>query len=920
MVRESKGAFKWVPRKIRRSILFVLTAVLFVVTARYFFGKGSAQNELNQLASNMEIRYEVLNNLIKVPNGSGPVFLAQITLTNRGSSPIKHGNWSVYFCSIRMVESQHLKHNPLGYVIPGDSGIKFTHVDGCLTKFETTSDFKEITTGDSLTFKFKADAWSVARTDVMPSWFITAEGLSPRVITNTDDEELNFVGNFDTKEKWKRSTKDVYNPYTPKQRYEKDFVSDLKSAPYDVIPTPVSITLDEEDGVTITSQWTVYIQAGLENEAAPLKDKLGLKVSTSTPRDTKAIKLLKRDVSVPAKDGQQFPSPDESYSLEVDSSKELIAITGKGPAGVFYGVQTLLALRNSKGRVPKVSIKDAPRYSYRGLHLDVGRNFVAKDHVLKLLDTMAMYKLNKFHFHLTDDEGWRLEIPGFPELTEVGGQRCFDLQGTRCILPQLGSGPDSSNSGSGHYGVNEYKEILEYAKSRHIQVIPEFDMPGHGNAAIKAMEARYHKLLAQGDKAGAEKYLLYDMNDTSQYLSVQHYTGDAINPCMESTYTFVSDLVKAVVAIHYDTQPLTIFHFGGDEVAHGAWTNSTQCEKLVQSLGLAESGGKMVDKLKEYFVQRVSNITADHNLDLAGWEDGLMSHQNEPYDRRLIKNNRVYGYTWNNIWEWGSGKRAYELANAGYQVIMSQATHLYFDHPYEPDPEERGFYWATRFTDTQKTFGFLPDDLYGNIETKRSGEPLTKEEVCENTADCPDLKKKDNIVGMQGHLWTETVRTSDQMYSMIFPRLLALAERAWHKASWERIADKKERDAKRKENWKEFANKVGYRELGRLDKMGVVYHVKPPGVRVDDGKVEITNAFPGLKFQYSVDGESWKNFEDVSKLGGKIYLRTSSVDSRHHSRTVLINFPNPVNCSHLVTSHLSILVGVTVIVLFWMWK
>ena len=149
------------------------------------------------------------------------------------------------------------------------------------------------------------------------------------------------------------------------------------------------------------------------------EDKLGLKVSTSTPRDTKAIKLLKRDVSVPAKDGQQFPSPDESYSLEVDSSKELIAITGKGPAGVFYGVQTLLALRNSKGRVPKVSIKDAPRYSYRGLHLDVGRNFVAKDHVLKLLDTMAMYKLNKFHFHLTDDEGWRLEIPGFPELTEV---------------------------------------------------------------------------------------------------------------------------------------------------------------------------------------------------------------------------------------------------------------------------------------------------------------------------------------------------------------------------------------------------------------------------------------------------------------------------------------------------------------------
>ena len=148
-------------------------------------------------------------------------------------------------------------------------------------------------------------------------------------------------------------------------------------------------------------------------------DKLKLKVSSSSPKDTKAIKLIKGDVDVLANGGQQFAGTDEWYGLVVDPSKELITITGKGPAGVFYGVQTLLALRNSKGRVPKVSIKDAPRYSYRGMHLDVARNFKTKEHVFKLLDAMAMYKLNKFHFHLTDDEGWRLEIPGLPELTEV---------------------------------------------------------------------------------------------------------------------------------------------------------------------------------------------------------------------------------------------------------------------------------------------------------------------------------------------------------------------------------------------------------------------------------------------------------------------------------------------------------------------
>lgn len=219
----------------------------------------------------MEVHYDVLSNLLPIPNGSIPTFLAQITLTNKGSLPTRHGNWAVYFCNIRLVEPEHLKHNPTGYVIPGNYGIKFTHINGCIHKFKTTSDFKEIAAGDSFTFKFKADHWSVARTDVMPRWYLSTEGSTPRVIKNTDDEELSFVGKFDTKAKWKRSENDVYDPYTPAKRYSVDFISDLEIAPNDVIPTPVEMNIDKNSGVTITSEWTVYIQAGLENEAAPLK-------------------------------------------------------------------------------------------------------------------------------------------------------------------------------------------------------------------------------------------------------------------------------------------------------------------------------------------------------------------------------------------------------------------------------------------------------------------------------------------------------------------------------------------------------------------------------------------------------------------------------------------------------------------------
>ncbi|XP_015772465.1 PREDICTED: chitobiase-like [Acropora digitifera] len=750
--------------KVICSLILMAINYLSLITA------GAVQEDIDYLASNMEVRYDVLNN-----TKSETTFLSRITLSNKGQSVIRQGDWAVYFCNIRMAESRYLKHNPAGYVIPGNYGIRFTHINGCLHKFETTTDFRDIAAGSSFTFEFVADYWSVARTDVMPRWYVTAEGLSPRVIKNTDDEELKFVGNFDTEEKWKRFVADRYNPYTPKERYDKYYIAhDHESVQYKIIPTPVEMTLETDNHVIVESDWKVFGQAGLESEAALLKEKLKLSSTTSTGGN-KVITLVLGEVAVPTKVGQQFPSMHESYSLDVDPSKDAITIMGRSSAGVFYGLQTLLGLQSSEGRFPKVSIKDSPRYAYRGMHLDVARNFVAKEHVLKLLDVMAMYKLNAFHFHLTDDEGWRLEIPGLPELTEVG----HDISGPRASLPQ-------------------------------------------------------------------------------------------------------------------NVQPLTTFHFGGDEVAQGAWINSAACVDLVQRLNLSNSDGSIADKLKDYFVQRVSDITLNYNLQLAGWEDGLMDVNNVPYNRSVLKNSKVYGYAWNNIWEWGGGKRAYELANAGYQVIMSQATHLYFDHPYEPDPEERGYYWATRFTDTRKVFGFMPDDLFANVEIKRTGDPLTREQLCKTEGSCPVLAKKENIAGMQGHLWTETVRSRDQLFSMIFPRMLALAERAWHKASWEEIDNKEDRDAEKARDWEKFANVLGYRELSRLDRIGVTYRVPPPGASYDNKKLKAMAVFPGLKIEYSTDSKNWKEVDEGTNVEGKIKLRTRSADGSRYSRLVEIELPSSV--------------------------
>ena len=191
-----------------------------------------------------------------------------------------------------------------------------------------------------------------------------------------------------------------------------------------------------------------------------------------------------------------------------------VRIVGASPAGVFYGLQSLRSLlpapTPAKGLVlPALAVVDAPRFGYRGFMLDVARNFQPKPLVLRTLDLLARYKINVFHFHLTEDEGWRLEIPSLPELTAVGARRGHTLDSSRFLPPAWGSGPDVDRPwGSGFYTRADYIEILRYAAARHIEVIPELEMPGHARAAVKAMEARFRERSAAGDAEGARRYLL----------------------------------------------------------------------------------------------------------------------------------------------------------------------------------------------------------------------------------------------------------------------------------------------------------------------------------------------------------------------------------------------------------------------------
>lgn len=248
----------------------------------------------------------------------------------------------------------------------------------------------------------------------------------------------------------------------------------------------------------------------------------------------------------------------------------------------------------------------------------------------------------------------------------MGSKRCHDVSEEKCLLPQLGSGPDTSTSGSGFYTTDDYIEIIKYANDRHIEVIPEIESPGHARAAIKAMELRYKNLKKQ-NRPNADQYRLVEPSDTSVYLSNQIYNDNSLNPCIENTYTFIEKVIDEIKSAHSKAgQPLKKFHFGGDEVPQGSWVNSTSCNALKVE-GTSLSGREMY---KQFFAQRLANITRNKGLVLVGWEDGLMDKDKKPYQRNLLGNNEIIANAWDNIWEWGSFKRAYALADSDYKVRL----------------------------------------------------------------------------------------------------------------------------------------------------------------------------------------------------------------------------------------------------------
>ncbi|WP_431223272.1 beta-N-acetylhexosaminidase [Serratia sp. L9] len=879
--------------KFKMSTLAALTA-----TVGLFGSVGSAmanQQVVDQL-SQLKVNLKMLDNRA-ADNGVDCAKLGAdwaschkvlITLTN-GAQEIKDKDWAIYF------------HSPRQTLKVDNDQFKISHLTGDLYKLEPTDKFTSFPANQAVEIPIIAEYWQLFRTDFLPRWYATSGDAKPKILANTDTDDVHqFVAPF-TGDQWKR-TKDDHNILmVPESRFAKN--QDLKVLPMatlrgQIIPTPMDVKIHQND-VDLSKGVALELSALAKpaaDAAAKRFELLGVENKVGGYPIKTDIKpgAFKGDLAVPG-----------AYQLKIGEKGAVI--TGFDQAGVFYGLQSILSLVPTDGstKIATLDAKDAPRFQYRGIFLDVARNFHHKDAVLRLLDQMAAYKLNKFHFHLTDDEGWRIEIPGLPELTEVGGQRCHDLSETTCLLPQYGSGPEPHG---GFFSRQDYIDIVKYAQARQIEVIPEIDMPAHARAAIVSMEARYKKLLAEGKEKEANEFRLLDPTDTSNTTSVQYFNRQSyLNPCLDSSKNFVDKVIGEIAQMHKEAgQPLQTWHFGGDEAKNirlGAgytdvkkpeagkgildlskedkpWAKSEVCQAMIKD-------GKVEDMehLPSYFGLEVSQLVKAHGIDrMQAWQDGLKDAKNA----QAFATKNVAVNFWDTLY-WGGFDSANDWANKGYDVVISNPDYVYMDFPYEVSPDEHGYYWGTRFSDEQKIFSFAPNNLPQNAETSvdRDGNHFTAKSD----------KPWPGAYGLSAQLWSEVVRTDQQMEYMIYPRALSVAERAWHRASWEQdyqagreykggethLVDTKTLD----KDWLRFANLVGQRELAKLDKGGVSYRLPVPGARIIGGKLEANISLPGLGIEYSTDGgKQWQRYDDKARpaVTGDVQIRAISPDGKRFSR------------------------------------
>ena len=505
------------------------------------------------------------------------------------------------------------------------------------------------------------------------------------------------------------------------------FAASAQTADYGVVPMPQRIEMQRDDPFVLDADVQILAGEGLQQEASflqvYLKELNGLSLPIAQKRQKKVnyieLTLLPK-VTGP-----------EGYVLTVN--KKGITIAGESAAGIFYGIQTLRKSLFADSIVysqilPAVRITDAPRFSWRGMHLDCSRHFWSVDFVKKFIDLLALHNMNVFHWHLTDDQGWRIEIKKWPRLTTIGSQRSGTIIGTNSDL-------DDGIPYGGYYTQAELREVVAYAAARHITIVPEIDMPGHMLAALAAYP---------------------ELGCTGGPYQVGHYWGvykDVLCVGNPRVYEFVQDVLTEVM----DIFPSKVIHIGGDETPSEKWQHCKKCDEIYIKKTLegrvagqveGDSDGprtmpeypyeEMVRSvLQPYFTNKVFNILASKGRRALGWDEIL---DGAPQNAMIMS--------------WRGTAPGAKAAEAGHDVVMAPTTHCYFDYQQVED---------TQF-EPSRCGGFIP------IERVYSLDPAP---------DSLSVEARSHILGTQANLWAEYMTNEQMVEYQALPRMSALAEVQW---------------------------------------------------------------------------------------------------------------------------------------------
>ena len=781
---------------------FLLTASLFVLSC-------STQSK------EIEVVYEIK----KMNDWNFDVSLSMLNSTNFDFDSV----WSLHWNQqSSIVNNESIPEN-----------IKYEYVAGQSYNILTFGKNYDLKSNDSIRIDFNQSGIVKRISDLPVGGFI---------VSNNEIIDVKFTYNWKNADGIDKldvpNSKDRYDLYAPGNVIDK---SELEI----IIPTPSEITILDGES-SLKSEYKVFVDESLNLDINTVKSLFGKNFNVDI------INSTDHDISVQYIDNLL----EESYKLSIDENK--ISIEASDRAGALYGLQSLkqlfLASSLENKMLKHMNISDSPRFSYRGMLLDISRNFYGPDKIKQILDYLSFFKINHLDFRLTDDEGWRLEIPGLEELTEVGSKRAYTKDEFESLIPMYGSGPDINSTGSGYLSRVDFIEILQYADYRNIKVIPQISYPSHMRSAIISMDVRYQKYMELGNQEEAEKYLLSDPDDESEYYSAQGFDDNIACICRESAFTFYEKVIDEIYLMYQEAGvELNKFGIAADELPYGAWQKSPICDQYMEENSITGD----YNALYEIMQRRVYDKLSTYNATMTGWDDILLKltekNQSETQIKDFFKGDDVLLFVWKNDWGQGRQDMIYKYANLGYKTVMSNSSAFYFDMVDDKDLDNVGLSWSgyADYKDmwTVDVFDIF-NDSYGVEKNNISKEYIESSEKL-------NPSNRDNIIGIQSQIWSETIRNEDILDYMFMPNIIVFSQKAWSQdPEWMKISDKTKREFTLEFEWNKFTNTIGQRVLPIIDNIygGLSYDLPKPGGIIKNDSLYANSVFPGLNIKYTLDG------------------------------------------------------------------